>query len=444
MRIGPGISAATCAALLAALPVAVEASSAPARTRPDPPGGQINAYYSPGHDAPQSRSRAAMRKYLSTPQPRFDLQSFVFFGSLVDDDGSVKTFSTMTQTQRLTTPPTVGSVTVNDSDKPGTIIGGLAGEPGSSIDFTLGADPWTARVQPIPAGSPEQFVQAAVVKGRVGQRGAVYRLTGYVPGEDPATRQAVMLQTRVRVKDLTGIAQWGYGPSGFFPQWIFPAQRTRIMKRFDGSVERYLRSTGRPLTGQGDYYYSAPLLQVKGFTVSRDGETVSRGSSGYLWLDTVNQSFDNRARRIVDNGVQWLEFSVQLPGSRQALKIGRVSQPSVGTLPYAVLMRRGGDRARDGLIVPTARWNIGDIRITPVPGSRWKSPVSGQTYYLSYDVRLAGKTAGHRGRLRITALFADQEVSLPSRTVYEGLFRVKGTLRGERVTGQSWAEIQPS
>jgi hypothetical protein len=178
--------------------------------------------------------------------------------------------------------------------------------------------------------------------------------------------------------------------------------------------------------------------------VTQDGQVVSRGNKGYLWLDNVNQSFDAAAREIVDNGVQWLEFSVQLPGTRQALKIGRVSQASVGTLPYAILSRGDGEHWRDGLLEPVARWDIGDIAINPVKSSAWTSPISGLRYYMKYDVVLDGDSPRDRGHLRIQATFDDQEIALPSRTVYEGLFSVKGMIRGQRVEGQSWAEIQPS
>lgn len=406
--------------------------------------GSINASYSNRAKAPQSRGPAAMRRYLSTVQPRFDLQSFVFFGSLIDTSGQVHTFSTMTQTQLLSTPPTVGTVSVNSADSAGTAIGGLDGVQGSSVSFTLGAHPWRAAVQPLPAPAPPRFVDAQIVKGKVGQRGAVYELTASVNGVIVGKETPTTLDTTVRAKDMTGWTQWGYGPSGFFPQWLYPKQRKRVMGRFGGSVERYLETTGASLTGQGDYYYSAPLLRVTRYSVAQDGQVVSRGNEGYLWLDNVNQSFDTAARAIVDNGVQWLEFSVQLPGTRQALKIGRVSQDSVGTLPYAILSQGDGERWRDGLLEPVARWDIGDIAINPVKSSAWTSPISGLRYYTKYDVVLDGDSPRDRGHLRISATFDDQEIALPSRTVYEGLFSVKGRIRGQQVAGQSWAEIQPS
>ena len=40
-----------------------------------------------------------------------------------------------------------------------------------------------------------------------------------------------------------------------------------------------------------------------------------------------------RAQDVVDNGVSWLEFSVQIPKTRQALKVGYTQQESVGRFP---------------------------------------------------------------------------------------------------------------
>ena len=420
----------------------IAGSESKAKSRKRSTSRQIQAFYSRGFRAPQSRNRSAMRRYLSKVQPRYDLQSFVFFGSLSNGRGQVNSFSTLTQTQQLDSPPTVGSLSFNAARNPGTVIAGLQGTPGQDVNFTIDKRPWNLAVTPKPVGSGSEYVRAEVVKGQVGQKGAVYRLFGSVPGIDSAG-QPVLLKTVVRAKDTTGMAQWGYGPSGFFPQWLYPTQRRKIMNSYGGSVKRYLEDTGAQMRGQGSYYYSSPLLKVQRYTVYQDGKVVTRGRKGHLWLDQVNQSFDKRARKIVGNGVNWIEFSVQLPGSRQALKIGDVRQRSVGSLPYAMLIRRDGERVRSGLLASARTWDLADIRIKPIRSSQWTSPKSGKTYYLSYDVILAGNKANGTGRLRVTARTPDQEISLSSRTVYEGLFTVKGTLLGKRVGGQAWGEIQP-
>lgn len=63
---------------------------------------------------------------------------------------------------------------------------------------------------------------ARVVKGRVGQKGAVYELTSSVTAARlDGMDTPYLLEVYVRVKDTLGMVQWGYGPSGFFPHWIY-------------------------------------------------------------------------------------------------------------------------------------------------------------------------------------------------------------------------------
>ena len=47
--------------------------------------------------APQARSVQAFRRFLSSERTEFDLQSYPFFGSLVDRKGRTSTFSLMMQ-----------------------------------------------------------------------------------------------------------------------------------------------------------------------------------------------------------------------------------------------------------------------------------------------------------------------------------------------------------
>ena len=96
MRIAPRRPQRLVALLLAAaavsLALSVDASgAATART------AVADAYYAPGPAAPQSQGLDAFRQFLSSEQTSFDLQSYPFFGSLVDDRGRTNTFSLMMQ-----------------------------------------------------------------------------------------------------------------------------------------------------------------------------------------------------------------------------------------------------------------------------------------------------------------------------------------------------------
>lgn len=424
-------------------------AAGPAAAVPAPEA--VNAYYSPTASAPQSRSVAAFRNFLSTERTEFDLQSYPFFGSLVDRKGRTRTFSLMMQqTNDIANLPlsfAVEGVMVNKGS--GFTLGGVEGVPELTLPLSLTAHPWSIRAQSFAIGQQPQFVDARVVKGDIGQKGVVYELTASVQstklGSSAPARQLTLY---VRAKDTLGMAQWGYGPSGFFPQWIYQQQRNRIEGRFKGSVGAYLAATRDRMSGQGDYYYSSPLLKVQEWSMRSNGARMGQGRGGTLWLDNVEQSFDAAADKVVKNGVTWTEFSTQLPGIRSALKIGWVKQKSVGKLPYAMLVDSGSSKARNGNL-RTSKWAMQSIRITPLSGARnrWTSPATGLTYVTKYRVVLkpAGNPKRHSARFTMTAVFDAQEVAFKGgRAVYEGLYRVDGWLDGRRVRGQAWGEVQPA
>ena len=440
-------TAAAAAAICATLGLAADGASAstPSATTP------VNAYYSSSAAAPQSRSVQAFRRFLSSERTEFDLQSYPFFGSLVDSKGRTSTFSLMMQqTNDIADLPlsyAVEGVMVNKGT--GFTLGGVQGIPEYTLPLTLTASPWSIRAQSFQLGQRPQFVDARVVSGHIGQKGAVYELTASVQASRLNSSEAPhRLQLYVRAKDTLGMAQWGYGPSGFFPQWIYPSQRAAIEGRYRGDVGAYLSATHDTMSGQGDYYYSAPLLDVQQWSVRANGTRVSHGRGGTLWLDNVEQSFDAAAEQVVKNGVTWTEFSTQLAHAGAALKIGWVRQKSVGTLPYAMLAGRGNGHARNGNL-RTSKWAMRSIRIAAVGGAghRWTSPTTGLTYHTKYRIVLksSGNPKRHSAVLTMRAVFDDQEVALTGgRAVYEGLFRVTGRLDGRRIRGQAWGEVQPA
>ena len=321
------------------------------------PVAATNAYYAPSAAAPQSRSVAAFRSFVSSEQTRYDLQSYPFFGSLVDDRGRTNTFSLMMQQNNhvdgLPLSYALEGVMVNQGT--GFTAGGVQGVPQYTLPLTVTAHPWSIRAQAYNLGHAPQFVDARVVSGHIGERGAVYELTSSVTaGRLDGTTKPYLLQVYVRVKDTLGMVQWGYGPSGFFPQWIYPAQRRAILARFHGNVGAYLATTRDRMSGQGDYYYSAPLLQVQEYALYANGRQFSHGRRGEIWLDNVEQSFDAAADKVVTDKVTWTEFSTQLPVVGKALKIGWVHQKSVGTLPYAMLAQARNGHFVDGNLATTS------------------------------------------------------------------------------------------
>ena len=418
-----------------------------AATPPSAAAGDV--FFSPRASVIQAKSPAGMRTFLSTDHPEYSLQSYVWAGSLVDAGGRVNTFAFCMQrnNESIAGSPLVPVLTsaalFNRSSDPGFVVGGLAGVADLTLPLSLTTRPWSVRAQSFTPGQPPDFIDARVVEGVLGKKGAVYELSAFVPNGATGAPANELLTLYVRAKDATGIMQWGYGPSGFFPQWIYPAQRAAITNDFGNSVGKYLAGTHDPMTNQGDYY-TMPLLEVQRFSVSLGGQVVSKGSGGWIWFDNVEQQFDAAAEQIISNGVKWLEFSVQFPTTKQAMKIGYVEQASVGQLNYAMLHDAHSPKARNGAFTDAVNWDIDKVHITPVQSSLWKSPVSGQSYYTRYRVTLDGARPRQRAHLFIAAKFTNQEVNAGGRHVYEGLFSVTGTLCGEKVTGQAWTEVEPT
>lgn len=437
--------ASTASILALAAGLAAPATSA----APAPTDAVTLAYYAQTPEVPQAKSAAGMRRFLSTPQPGFDLQSYPLYGSLIDDQARTWAFSTMMQqTNHVTTPIGPMSYAVEGTmwgRGHGYTAGGVQGVPELTLPLTMTSRPWSIRAQAFTPGTAPQFVDMRVVSGRIGEKDAVYEVTADLQAGRLSGGPAMATTVYVRATDTLGLAQWGYGPSGFSPQWILPAQRARIQKSYHGSVEDYLAATGDPMTGQGSYYYTTPLLRVDDFSIVRGGRPVAHGHGGWLLMDAVTQSYGPKGEALVKDHVTWLEFSTQLPGSGQALKIGRVHQASVGSLPYASLASAATGHLVNGAVA-TSKWGIDDIHIAPIAGHRWTSPATRETYDLAYRVRLDPRTPGEpASELVYRAVHADQEVAFHGgRAVYEGLFTVTGTLLGRHVSGQAWAEIQPA
>jgi hypothetical protein len=434
-----------------ALFAACVASPAISSAAPPPPSAAAgDVFFSPTASVIQAQSPAGMRTFLSTDHPEYTMQSYVWAGSLVDAGGRLNTFAFCMQrnNESIHGSPLVPVITsaalFNRSSDPGFVVGGLAGIADLTLPLSLTTRPWSVRAQSFTLGQPPDFIDVRVVEGVLGKKGAVYEFTSLVPNGAEGAPANQLLVLYVRAQDTTGIMQWGYGPSGFFPQWIYPSQRAAITNDFGNSVGKYLEGTYDPMTNQGDYYYTMPLLKVQRFSVSLGGQVVSTGSSGWLWFDNVEQQFDAAAEQIISNGVNWLEFSVQFPTTKQAMKIGYVEQASVGQLNYAMLHDAHSPKARNGAFTDSVNWDMDKVHITPVQSSLWKSPVSGQSYYTSYRVTLDGARPRQRAHLFIAAKFTDQEVNAGGRHVYEGLFSITGTLCGEKVSGQAWTEVQPS
>ena len=234
------------------------------------------------------------------------------------------------------------------SDDKGPSFGGIEGLADLGIPATISYQPWNIHVEN--AFEPEQNIDMRVVSGAIGAVGSVYELTVSVEDFTPGSSGDQMTLS-VRAKDLTGIIQWGYGPNGFFPLWMFdgdplPAsggpipttdQRTPIMNQYGGDIGAYLEATGDPMTGQGSHYYSMPLLEVEQWSAKIGSASVVSGTGGTLFFDNLTETYNDAAQYVVGNGYEWTEFSVQLPDSQQGMLIATTGQQEVGQLHYAMI-----------------------------------------------------------------------------------------------------------
>ena len=313
--------------------------------------GPQDVTYANNAQVPQAVDCTGMRQFVSQPQPGFSLQSWVFYGHLTATDGTVIAYSTLTQRgpSGLSLPLSsleLGAVTVNAGA--GTMLGGIEGVADETIAVSSTSNPWSRRLQTTAAGAAPQFIDARVVQGQLGQPGAIVELTAQVSAIDPADPTTpVPLQVAVRARDVGGVGQWGYGPSGFFPQWLSPQQRDDVTGSFGGSVADYLQATDDPMTNQGSNYYSSPVLAVEAFTITSDGTVIHSGTAGELLADYVTQTYDADGVAVLGAGVSWTEFSVLLDDQR-TMKIGTV-QTTTGELPYAVMLDASGSRAANRL-----------------------------------------------------------------------------------------------
>lgn len=435
-----------CTGVLAAGAL-VQAGSAGAAP-PEP--GSDDAYYSAEANQPMSRSPLSLRRFLSADQPQFDEQSYVWWGNLVDYDGTKNAVAVEMQRNDeliagfLPLPEVDAAILFNQGDDPGYAIGGLGGIPELTLPVSVTSSPWSARAQSFTPGQQPDFIDVRVVAGQFGRRGAVYEFTTSVPNITSSAPVGERITTYIRAKDVTGILQWGYGPSGYIPMWVYPAQRAQIVDDFGGSVGDYLKATADPMRGQGTYYWTEPLLEVQRFKVSMNGRVVSAGDSGWMWLDNVERSFDAQAQQIVDNGVSWQEFSIMAPSAGTSLKVGYTRQASVGTYPYAAMVTPQSGKAQNGAWTAVANWPFQAIHIRPVTSSKWTNPVTGNSYFLQQRVVLDRFPGGHRASFLLTSAIGDQEAVVSGRSVFEGLFRMTGTIDGTPVTGWAWGELQPA
>lgn len=398
-----------------------------------------SAAYANDFSAPWTRSRRALADFLSSEHLDYDLDGWYFFGNLVERSGRRSAF--MMAVQRI--DETIDGIPV-------AFVPAIVGyyNPslgryvyGGCLDIdvpplvTVTQDPWKVTV--VCALDPTRWMSMELVSGTMGRPGATYLLRA-----DLTDQFGERLTAKVTLRDRIGALNDGYGPRSFYPQWITPLQRLAIGSDFKGSMNRYLRATLDPMAGQGSYYYSLGLMDVRSFRIGVASRTrFATGDRGTFWMDYLVESYDKTAQSVVADA-SWLFFALQFPSRDRVMLVNQLDT-GAGRLRIARLFRKDSATFRNGSHKAVAQWDSDDIRITPVRGSTWTSKASGLTYPMTYRIRLKGPYKARRGVLYLKTVRRNQEIVVGDTVKYEGLMTVTGMLGGKRIRGTAWAELQP-
>ena len=173
-----------------------------------------------------------------------------------------------------------------------------------------------------------------------------------------------------------------------------------------------------PEIGSASYYFSQTRLDSTGVVKIEDSEFQVTGLS---WMD---HEFSTSA--LSDDQVGWDWFSLQLDDGTDLMMFqirradGSIDPFSSGTVVNV-----------DGETIHLDRDNF-DIQINDT----WRSPRSGAAYPADWTI-VSDKL---NLNLKIEPYMADQEMNL-SFTYWEGAVGIRGTIKGQLVTGSGYAEL---
>ena len=412
---------------------------------------------------PQSQSPEQLSAWLSGTHPGYDLVALCIYGSLISQDSNqpskteVSAFAYITQFVPSSLLPYLGSIgfrpfqssfSFDGSKTDGYLISGDASLfPNPAVTMT--SNPWSVVVSYPSPGSTQQSTNCvSLIEGTLGAKGAKYMLTADVSYITTSNQQqSNRLRAEIVVVDAMGTVAIGYGPSSFSVEYLTTDQDKDINDESGGVVRDYLKKTNAPMSYQGSYYYSQPLLEVQSFKiVKEDGTVLTEGSHGTLWMDYVVQSFNSQTIASIPAS-SWHWFIIQFPEKGEALVVcsEQVSSTEITSPPYAMLFdSAASEKLTNGALLPKMQWKMSEICITPDSNSTWTSPNSHDTYYLKYTV-LLGPTDSPNVVLTLQAVRDDQEVYLKvgkfKHIAYEGVIEASGMINGESYSGYGWVEI---
>ncbi len=415
-------------------------------TQPFPDPAEGCAYFTKNYELPQTQSAQQLSEYLASEHFEYDLDGWFFFGTLVDSAAPDDLGIFFIAVQRIDQPiegfmvPTVPAIVAFNSKS----LGKYEFRGVMSIDveplMDVVSNPWKVTLtSPLQEGP---LITMSLVSGSMGEVDAVYSLFADIPDFDN-----VRLNAEVMIRDRFGTVNQGDGTASFFAQFLTESQREQIMNSSDRTVASYLVETEDPMSCQGSYYYSLPLLDVEQFTIKRNDTVLSNGNDGLMWMDYVVQSYDDRAVEVFSKA-SWNFYAIQFPEINSAMMVIEIDSET-GLLPIAKLFNLEGDKTLNFAHKAVHSWAINEINIEPVPGTNWTSPKTGEVYAMKHRIQLMSDE--YSADLIIDMITDDQEIAIDVDTLgiviktikYEGIGSVEGTLFNKSVSGQAFVEMQP-
>lgn len=404
------------------------------RNWPEAPTG--DPYYSTDYEMPLSRSPQELARWLGSEHMEYDLDGWFFFGGLVDGaTGQPGAFAI--EVQRIRTPKdgvdweVVPAMVAFNAPSIGKYVYGYTGTLDMDPFVKVTTEPWLVEIFN-PSIQPQPTITMGVASGTMGVPGVVYRLTWDTPDNEGKRFQGTVL-----VKDRLGTVNHGYGTTSFFTEFFTEPQQREMAESYNNSPGAYLRATGDPMTGQGDYYNSFPLMDVQSFSMTRDGVPFSSGNSGTLWTDYTVASYDTQAvENLIEYPASWKFFSIMLPNENASIMAIRIYSKT-GVMQMAKLYRVGQQTQRNGSHNAAYTWD--SVKIEGL-GDIWKSPASGIEYDMKYRLRFG---PSNQSTVTMTMVRPDQEIYTPDgRYIYEGLGTVTGIVDGKKVEGTAFTELE--
>lgn len=270
----------------------------------------------------------------------------------------------------------------------------------------------------------------ALVDGKFGEAGAKYQITGIVLMED------YDLQLNIEMTDPLGTFNTGYGPGSFLPNYLLEDQYKTLNSTYNGDLKEYLKESKLPFTNQGSYYFSA-AIEVSKYEIAQifNGKPeptikTQSGSDGYIWFDSVTQTFGDLDDLPKGASVSW--HWITIPRIKKGVALSATKLVYSGDETLDLKEVSSGAVYSEGNLTGS-HWNSRNITFINHPA------VNGQVR--EFMLIMTGQQDFPDVSLTFTALPGNQTVLGPT----EGNYLTTGTIGEDTITPAdeiyAWCEI---